>query len=653
MILRLRPPAPAAGRARRLAGPIVVAALIAALTPVLAAASPPRPAAAESEPIGEDLVIIGRGWGHGRGMGQYGALGYALDGWSSARILDHFYGGTTAGAVPAAAPVDPDQVRVELRALRDRPTTVALTTGVIALRDRGGTLLAEIGDGAVRLVASGGGFEVQRGPSCAGPWVTQGLVAASEVHLSAPTPAPGAGADGLLQGCGPSYRAWYEGTLVAVTADGRPRTVNVVTIDQYLRGVVPNEMPALWPAAALEAQAVAARSYAMAGDTRQWPYADTCDTARCQVYDGAFTERNGSLRSSHHARTDAAVAATSGLVRLVDAGTADERIARTEFSSSTGGHTAGGDFPAVVDRGDDTPTNPNHLWTTRVPRATIEARYGLGRLRSAQVATRDGRGEDGGRALQVRFDFDRGTVFETGDRVRLRLGLKSSWFSFGSGSGAELRTTPVGRFIDRAYQELGGRPATNAELVAWQDAVVDGDRRALTAALAADRHFVGVLVDDLYRTTLGRSPDGVGRRYWTAEIDDGLTVASVGALFYASDEYYERAGMTDTAFVTALYRDLLGRDPDGEGLAYWRDMLGRSQVRRIDIAAGFYASPESRQFRVSDLHRRLLGTEPATDERAALADRLQTVDERTLAAEIAASGTGYRTWSRALTVQPD
>src|SRR4030088_142765 len=47
---------------------------------------------------GGNVLLTGHGWGHGRGMGQWGALGYALDhGWDYQQILDHFYGGTVAG----------------------------------------------------------------------------------------------------------------------------------------------------------------------------------------------------------------------------------------------------------------------------------------------------------------------------------------------------------------------------------------------------------------------------------------------------------------------------------------------------------------------------------------------------------------------------
>ena len=75
------------------------------------------------------IELTGRGWGHGRGLGQYGAYGYAQQGWTSTQILDHFYGGTTSGQVPGSAPVNPNQVRVELRNMIGLSTTVGLASG--------------------------------------------------------------------------------------------------------------------------------------------------------------------------------------------------------------------------------------------------------------------------------------------------------------------------------------------------------------------------------------------------------------------------------------------------------------------------------------------------------------------------------------------
>lgn len=609
-------------------------ALIALLATLLVGFVPSQRASAQTSEA--TIEISGRGWGHGRGLGQYGSYGYAEQGWSTAQILDHFYSNTTAGPAPTDGSVDPDQVRVDLRYLQGRSTTVGLAQGTIVVRGADGGELARVDAGAARLRWIGGGFELETAASCSGTFTDSAVFSGrDEVHLVAESSA--SGSDGLLHTCGPSYNTWYRGELRAVAVNGYQFTVNVVTIEDYLAGVVPNEMPASWPDAALQAQAVAARSYALAGDTRQQPYADTCDTTRCQVYDGAYSERTGSFRSSTHARTDAAIAATAGQVRLYG----DGSVARTEFSSSTGGHTAGGDFPAVVDDGDSIAANPNHTWSTTVSAATIEARYDLGRLQEMAVVERNGLGADGGRALTVEFRFEQGTESETGDAVRSFLGLKSDWFTPGPVVGPDRSGTPEAAYIDRTYQTFTGRAATTDEIEEWFDDVAAGDRRAVTDSLVTSEFFLGELVDDLYQTALGRGPDDGGRAYWIERLRDGVKLESVGVLFYGSQEYYNSAGQTDGDFVTALYRDILGREPDLGGQVYWETLLANGAARLDDVAAGFYSSLESRRARVTALHVRLRGVAPSDEVRDALAGRLLDVDDLTVAAEIAASQEAY------------
>ena len=389
---------------------------------------------------------------------------------------------------------------------------------------------------------------------------------ASGVRTGCSTPAVQPGRPGIEVRSGQRY------------SGGQPRTINVVSIGDYLAGVVPNEVPASWPDAALQAQAVAARSYAMAGDTRQQPYADTCDTIRCQVYDGVYTERGGRFRAATNPRTDAAIAATAGLIRKH----ANGSIARTEFSSSTGGHTVGGDFPAVVDDGDSIAANPNHTWRTSVPASKLEDRYNRGRLLNFEVTERNGLGADGGRVLRVSLEFERGTVTETGDRIRQILGLKSNWFTPVGASTAERRATAEGAYIDSSYQTLAGRGAGDDEIDRWYRSIVAGNRQDMTDDLVVSDHFVGALLDDLYESALGRGSDSEGRNYWVRAVRTGLKMQHVGVLFYGSQEYYDRSGGTDASFVRALYRDILHRDADSNGQRYWEDRLagGSAQVRR-------------------------------------------------------------------------
>ena len=80
-------------------------------------------------------------------------------------------------------------------------------------------------------------------------------------------------------------------------------------------------------------------------------------------------------------------------------------------------------------------------------------------------------------------------------------------------------------------------------------------------------------------------------------------------------------------------------------MAYWQAALDDGDVTRLDVAAGFASSSEARTSRAVRLHERLLGLAPTPAVTAVLADQLQSVDERVLAAQIAASPEAYRRWS--------
>lgn len=373
---------------------------------------PPRP------PPGQ-VTFTGHGWGHGRGMGQYGALGYAVDhSWTTDQILNHFYGGTTK-----ASRADARQ-RVYLTGSDGVNLTVTQAAGRLQVDVPGfGGDAAAV---SIRRV-SATTFRVYRSASasCAGPWTLVGDTTATDVRARTSV-AQGDTADLMLRDC--RTERTYRGSLRAVRA-ARPGgkdfvTVNEVLLESMLRSIVPAEMPASWAslgggkgAAALRAQAVAARSYALSGDTRWGSWATTCDSTTCQVYRGF---------SGEHPLSDAAIAATAGQVRQHGNGS----VARTEFSSSTGGWTAGGTFPAVVDAGDDISSNSRHTWAVTKTADQVEAALGGGRgdfVRFDQWA-RNGLGDMGGRVLTVRAVFTGGSVTLTGEQVRSALGLNSNWF---------------------------------------------------------------------------------------------------------------------------------------------------------------------------------------------------------------------------------
>ncbi len=222
---------------------------------------------------------------------------------------------------------------------------------------------------------------------------------------------------------------YYRGELRAVRNGGNQRTVNAVSVEAYLRAVVPLEMPASWAALgdgvgaeALESQAVSARSYSLAENRTS--YAQTCDTISCQVYGGRAVRRSGQLTSNEHPLSNLAISETSGVVRMRDG-----EVARTEFSSSTGGWTAGGVFPAVEDLGDAVDINPNHDWDVEIDITDIEARWSGRTLDRIFVSERNGLGQDGGRVFEVTLLFGDETFTISGNDFRRAFGLKSDWFS--------------------------------------------------------------------------------------------------------------------------------------------------------------------------------------------------------------------------------
>ncbi|MEX2627674.1 MAG: SpoIID/LytB domain-containing protein, partial [Ilumatobacteraceae bacterium] len=219
--------------------------------------------------------------------------------------------------------------------------------------------------------------------------VTEGPVtfatAGSETHL-----APG----DTLGLCRPSGAvAHYRGQIVVTTdADGAARAVNQLSVENYLRGVVPREVSSSWGDAAggagmnaLRAQAVAARSYAVT--QARYSYADTCDTTACQAYGGAAS-RAGAAASANvreDQRTDRAIRETAGQVRVWP----DGDVVSTEYSASNGPYTAGGSFPSVEDPTDAIPANPNHSWTRVLDVGTIGSRHGVAPLSGAATQSSD------------------------------------------------------------------------------------------------------------------------------------------------------------------------------------------------------------------------------------------------------------------------
>lgn len=382
----------------------------------------------------DELTVDGHGYGHGRGMGQYGSLGYATgitgEYWGYQRILAHYYGGTQ---------VSHAEDRLMAVWLRSRPSMSAM----VVYRADG---LAIVGEDdtppAVRVTPLGLNaddkyeYDVRTGTSCTGPWSTNERIIEGPIRVKKMADS-GERALRLCNSDG-SQIAYDDSTELVAIDD---KTVNLVRSEEMLRGIVPRESPASWGDLAdgagmnsLRAQSVAARSYALSGDTRWGDLhtrldadATTCDDQYCQVYGGiAYVSPTGVITNRFHPNTDQAIADTSLEVRRFPNG----GLARTEFSSSTGGHSAGGTFPAVVDAGDAVSNNPNHSWETTLTRQRVEDKYpSIGTLTDIQILERNGLGDMGGRVLELRVIGTDGDVERTGNQFRVDFGLKSDWFA--------------------------------------------------------------------------------------------------------------------------------------------------------------------------------------------------------------------------------
>jgi len=516
----------ARGRATRTRVAFVVAAAVtvAPLVPAAGAAANPTTGRTAAATV---VAFSGHGWGHGRGMGQYGALGYALEqGWSYHQILDHYYGGTVPGQAPTGT-----VMTVDMTAEDGQDTIVVQSAGRMQVAAAPGFACTAGSPCAVRISRTGPAtWTVYNGSACSGGpagWkVASTAVAAPSIAVVASAGASDNPAD-MLGLCQTDGTRWLRGDIWAVDTGSTQATVNHVPLESYVRGVVPNESPASWGALGgglgqqeLLAQAVASRSYAMAANRSA--YAKTCDSTSCQIYGGrAFQGNDGVFRdlegTAVFSASDQAVAATAGEVRVFGTGGGGPAgaIAPTEFSSSTGGYTAGGVFPAVVDDGDATASNPNHTWTDTVATSDIESAYGtgLGNLVSVNVTGRNALGDLGGRVTSLTMHFAGGDVTATGSGFAGTVGLRSDWFTVTAQPAPSTTPSPS-----------PPPPATIGYHVLTADGSVFGFAGAPT---------FGSLAASAARTTavgLGEIPGG----YWILGANGGVydfgTAASHGSL---------------------------------------------------------------------------------------------------------------------------
>lgn len=485
-------------------------------------APPPTPAPAPAiAPAGPTFVFTGHGFGHGIGLSQYGAEGYAEHGTTYDQILAHFYPGTTLGSTPAA------QVRILLA--EGRKTLTVSSDAPFSVTD-----------------GSGVSHPLQPGSYAFGPGLRLRLDPAAPAQ-PLPGPLVFSPSSAPLR-----LKHPYRG-LLSVSSDGRRlRVIDTVGLEGYLYGVVTSEMPSYWSPEALKAQAVAARSYALAHGKPTGDFDLFADT-RSQVYGGIDAETPESV---------AAVDATGGQVLLYNG-----QVADTLFSSSSGGRTAAlvdvwptaKPVPYLVSVDDPFDTiSPYHDWgPLAISAAEVAKALKLpGTLLDLQTT-----GSASGRVDQVIAVGSLAEVLFSGTDLRRALRLRSTWFDVGLLAidpppppvvyGSQVRLTGIARGVSGVSLEQ--RPT----LSTWQpvgQVVPEQDGTFATV--------VSPLVTTYYRLTAGllagatiRVPVAPLLRFYPVTGDASLSGTERPVFPGATVEIERQDGTAWTTVATAVVDD--------------------------------------------------------------------------------------------------
>ncbi|HVF54388.1 MAG TPA: SpoIID/LytB domain-containing protein [Actinomycetota bacterium] len=418
----------------------------------------------------QTVTITGGGWGHGIGMSQYGAYGRALKGAGATRILEHYYSGGKVTTEPM-----PGRLRVGLIQYKAALTATGLPgtgDGTVTFKLPGSKAPISSGPGGTKWkveASSTGGFRLYKngkpveedGVSVFGsPEVPLVLLYEKHGSLVDIAEKPYDYAYGRLEFGSFATDRCPEGYCL--------RLVVSLSMQKYLYGL--GEVPASWPAAALKAQAIAARTYAYDKTIRSGQHRHPCD---CAVFDSTYDQAyiGDAKRSGSGEYWDdwkAAVDDTREQV-VMYRGAPVQAL----YSSSSGGHTednenvwGGTALPylrGVDDDADAVEANPNHTWTVEMPFSTFEnkldAAFGIGRLRDFRLVAPFG---VSGRVTVVKDDGRGGVLIEgskktvrvSGWSIRAALGLKDTLFR------VELGGPGVDELLVPKYESLDGAPGS-------------------------------------------------------------------------------------------------------------------------------------------------------------------------------------------------
>lgn len=386
--------------------------------------------------------IAGSGNGHGVGMSQYGAYQMARTGSTASDILRYYYPGATVGT--ANNPGTSIDVQVLGKYGDPATTTLSLSAGSWRLLDGGGTQLAT-GTSARRILIARTTAGVTARVTENGT-VRQTIGARPTLYLEWTGTDYWAGTAGTVtvSGAQGSYR---HGRLRITGPNPRPNVVNQVVInDEYLYGL--DEMPSLWGtsayggAAALQAQAIVARNYAVLDKTEGLKAACDChlyDDTSSQNYTG-WKKEGGEAGATWRAAVDATRqdgASTVSIVRNASGG-----IAETPYFASSG---RGGTFSGTANNQDafgtaaqshlthvadpysaQAPSNPNTSWTGTLTQTKARSVFQLTWVRSVKVTARYSSGQI--KTMQaVSTKGTTRTLTKTAEAWRTTLGFRGSW----------------------------------------------------------------------------------------------------------------------------------------------------------------------------------------------------------------------------------
>ena len=429
--------------ARRMA---LTASCVAAITAGALGTAVPAHADAAVAPKSSQVTIVGAGWGHGKGMSQYGAYGAASKGLDYAEIIDFYYPGTTLDEL-----ADGNRLQVWISADTDNMLHFRPVDGLRVTGYRRHDV-----DAAVQPPSTASGASSSPG----GKRVLQYLTSSRQVrqvHQQAQRQAPlvrrqpghrnrEAGAcpngdtrdyrgklalrfsdqrreDGQLPDDGdlpPRCRACGDaGLLVGRGRQGAGRG------RPHLRGQAALQLP-------VRARSTTSATPPPARSTRAWPPRRTARTRRISATANKVVKYKGDL-------------------------------ALTMFSSSNGGWSASGgaDYPYLKAQKDPYDgLRRDQSWSVTLSSAKVEKAYAsIGTLKSVQVTQRDGDGTYGGRVDAVKVTGSKGSVTVSGGSFKSKFGLKERLFKLVGGADPSTRTANYLHWIaPRRYRECAGLP---------------------------------------------------------------------------------------------------------------------------------------------------------------------------------------------------